>query len=208
MANEEHGIGKAAEQGIQKSQESGPADFAISLEAPARLSELQQGKASGALQGTSLRDQVNMQKRASFDPKGLTIGDSQEKDELTYREAKDVRAVLDVLRSKIYMNNVAKGFYDDAFNFGEKIALIVSELSEALEADRIDASYYTISNRSKSVRTPDKHLPHMPAVAVELADAIIRILDLSSAIGIDIGAAITEKHNFNRSRPYKHGKGY
>lgn len=39
----------------------------------------------------------------------------------------------------------------------------------------------------------------------ELADVIIRILDMCGKYGIDIGAMIAEKHEFNKTRPYKHG---
>ena len=40
----------------------------------------------------------------------------------------------------------------------------------------------------------------------ELADIIIRALDLSRRLGIDIQRAVEEKHNYNKTRPYKHGK--
>lgn len=41
-------------------------------------------------------------------------------------------------------------------------------------------------------------------VFVELADAIIRILDLAGACGVDIEALVEEKHNYNK-RPFRHG---
>lgn len=82
------------------------------------------------------------------------------------------------------------------WNFGEKVALIHSELSEALEAHR------------KDPQAMDKHCPHHPAVAVELADAVIRILDLAEKLQIDLGQAILDKMAFNKTRPHKHGKAY
>lgn len=67
-----------------------------------------------------------------------------------------------------------------------KIALIHSELSEALEGVR----------KGK----PDDHLPHRSAVEVELADALIRIFDLAGSLGLDLGGAATEKLEYNTHR--------
>ena len=65
--------------------------------------------------------------------------------------------------------------------------LIVTELGEACEADR------------KGNRENFKE---------ELADTIIRLLDLCCAEGIDIEKEIEKKMEFNKGRPYKHGKKY
>jgi NTP pyrophosphatase (non-canonical NTP hydrolase) len=69
----------------------------------------------------------------------------------------------------------------------EKMMLIVSEISEAMEADR------------KSLR--DDKLPDRGGVEVELADAVIRIFDLAGALGLDLPNAIHEKMMFNTTRP-------
>lgn len=71
-------------------------------------------------------------------------------------------------------------------NAGELIALMHSELSEALEALRKDAM--------------DDKLPHRKGVEVELADTIIRILDFAGGFGLDIGGALVEKLEFNANR--------
>ena len=39
----------------------------------------------------------------------------------------------------------------------------------------------------------------------ECADIIIRVFDASGKYGIDIGKAILQKHEYNKSRPYRHG---
>lgn len=71
-------------------------------------------------------------------------------------------------------------------NVGEVIALMHSELSEALEAYRRD-------------RMDDK-LPHRPGIEVEFADCIIRILDTANALGLDVAGALIEKNRYNQQR--------
>lgn len=71
-------------------------------------------------------------------------------------------------------------------NFGEVIALMVSELTEALEADR------------KGLM--DDKLPHRDRREVEFADCIIRILDTAAALGLDVAGALVEKNRYNRER--------
>ncbi len=71
-------------------------------------------------------------------------------------------------------------------NFGEVVALMHSELSEALEADR------------KNLK--DDKLPHRDGREVEFADCIIRILDTAAALGLDVAGALIEKNRYNITR--------
>ena len=95
----------------------------------------------------------------------------------------------------IHENAVQHGWWDEERGFPEVLALIHSELSEALEEYR-------------DGRKPDEvyYCSGKPeGVPIELADAIIRILDYCAFAGIDIDKAISDKHEYNKSRPYKHG---
>jgi NTP pyrophosphatase (non-canonical NTP hydrolase) len=87
----------------------------------------------------------------------------------------------------------AQGFWESD-NTGEKIALMHSELSEALEADRknLDA----------------EHIPSFTGVEEELADVIIRILDFAGHHQLRLGEALSAKIAYNLTRPFKHGKAY
>jgi len=78
-------------------------------------------------------------------------------------------------------------------NFGEMIALVHSELSEALEAARVGNSI-------------DEKLPDFNCITVELADAIIRIMDIAGGYAYPLGHAIIAKMKFNETRPHMHGK--
>ena len=42
-------------------------------------------------------------------------------------------------------------------------------------------------------------------IAAELADVIIRVLDYCAYAGIDIENVLEVKHEYNKSRPYRHG---
>lgn len=71
-------------------------------------------------------------------------------------------------------------------NVPEMLCLIHSEISEAMEGYRKDKM--------------DEHLPLRKSVEVELADAVIRIMDLTVAMGLDLGGAIADKLEYNASR--------
>jgi hypothetical protein len=104
--------------------------------------------------------------------------------------------VMDWLQAEAHRNAVEKGFYLEPPTFGDQIALVHSELSEALECWRDGMGPVGIQ------REGDKPV----GIGVELADAVIRIADMAQTWGIELGPAILEKMKYNRGRPIRHGR--
>lgn len=101
------------------------------------------------------------------------------------------------MQRKVHGSCVEKGFWPEdksQRNVGEALALIHSEISEGLEGHR------------KGLH--DEHVAGFTSLEVELADAVIRIMDLAGGLGLDIAGALVAKHTYNRTRPYRHGKRY
>jgi len=81
-----------------------------------------------------------------------------------------------------------KGWWDKPRPIPELLCLLHSEVSEALESYR------------NNVPEGEKH-----CLSEELADLVIRVWDMSGALGIDIAEAVNKKHQENLKRPYRHG---
>ena len=93
-----------------------------------------------------------------------------------------------------------KGWHDVPRSFGDLIALCHSELSEALEEFRkhgLDPDFmvYTYSS--------DMEKPE--GIAIELADLLIRVFDMSRELKIPILSALDWKMDYNKTREYRHG---
>jgi NTP pyrophosphatase (non-canonical NTP hydrolase) len=93
----------------------------------------------------------------------------------------------------------AKGWYDEPVSFGESIALLHSEASEALEAYR-QWGLGDATLDEEIVTTPKPE-----GVGSEFADLFIRILDDCARWEIDLRAEYERKMAYNRTREYRHG---
>jgi NTP pyrophosphatase (non-canonical NTP hydrolase) len=105
---------------------------------------------------------------------------------------KNVFEVFRTLQHAIHKNAQDHGWWDVPREDGTCISLMHSELSECVEALRMGNPL-------------DKHLPEYGNAVVELADVVIRIMDYCEMKGWNLGKALVAKHEFNKTRPFKHG---
>lgn len=140
---------------------------------------------------------------------------------------------LNAFAQKVHEGNKERGFWDEERNVGELLMLVVSELGEAMEALRKNRKAdWDIYHKAREQMEASYPLPENPgyyrpeeilkllllhhsrafeAAAKdtfedEVADAVIRLLDLAAGLGIDLERHIGAKLEYNESRPYKHGK--
>ena len=96
----------------------------------------------------------------------------------------------------VHKNAVAHGWWESPRTEGELLMLVASEIFEAFEEVRhgkgMTETYYSGDGK-------------MEGIPSELADVVIRVMDLCGYYGIDLESVIAEKHAYNLSRPYKHG---
>ena len=107
----------------------------------------------------------------------------------------DIKELMKIIRK----NNEEKGWHSDGPSlFMEKMMLVVSEISEAVEEFRngkgLNETFYGPGNPAKPLGIP-----------TEIADAIIRLLDWCESNDVDIETALLDKMEYNESRMYRHG---
>lgn len=128
--------------------------------------------------------------------------------------------MINELAKEIHLNAKSKGFFDEPKNTGEMLCLIHSEVSEALEADRKshDANFKAFDTDMENwkgdelqynIRFKSAFEAHIKnSFGDELADVIIRVLDLAEHKGINMENHIHLKMRYNAMREHKHGKKY
>ena len=121
------------------------------------------------------------------------------------------------LSKEIHENARSKGFWDKERNMGEMLMLIVSEVSETMEADRVD--YVADVKRFNKIMEgwDDTHYAYDNAFKNafkqtikssfedELADVVIRVMDLAYSRNIDLEWHIKQKMKYNSMREHMHG---
>ena len=103
---------------------------------------------------------------------------------------------FDRVQQLIYENALEKGFWAEdhgAHTDATKAMLVVTEISEYVEARRTDDMV-------------SEKIPGFTHAEEEIADAVIRLMDLAGGRGLHLAAAILAKMEYNRSRPALHGK--
>lgn len=93
----------------------------------------------------------------------------------------------------------SKGWWDDPDrNVPELLALVHSEISEALEV-------YRNKGKNGLNETWDSETGKPEGFTIELADVLIRIADMCGELNLDLNDAIIRKMEYNGKRPYRHG---
>lgn len=121
---------------------------------------------------------------------------------------------LNNLARSINNANKEKGFDAAKENLGQTLMLIVSELSEALEADRTK-KFANLDNfdllralEPEETFCQDFELCVKNTFQDEITDVLLRTLDLAGALHIDLDRHVELKMKYNSNREYKHGKKY
>jgi NTP pyrophosphatase (non-canonical NTP hydrolase) len=125
--------------------------------------------------------------------------------------------MLNDLAKEIHQNAIDHGWWEKDREFGSLLMLMVTELAEAMEEYRNGheptETYYSCTNHACQTNDNGKCADWMApcdlgkpeGIPSELADCIIRILDYCGRHGIDIDETIRIKHEYNKTRPYRHG---
>lgn len=119
------------------------------------------------------------------------------------------RITIDRIAARAHENAVAKGFWDgtprdsggltpSVHEIAGKLALIHSEVSEALECVRDDQMTTRLERDGTGVMKPE-------GLPIEIADVVIRCCELAEALDIDLAAAVLMKLDYNETRQHRHG---
>lgn len=124
--------------------------------------------------------------------------------------------IINELATRIHATAIHQGFWPindgDKINIDRKILLAVSELTEAQASMRIgniETDWKSFDRDLKIfpndfMKLYDKYIKD--SFADEIADCVIRCLDLLYGMGYDAGRHIIEKMEYNKQRPYRYGK--
>lgn len=128
------------------------------------------------------------------------------------RDESIIIAGINTLQQAVHRTAVEHGWWEDGErNMGEMIALMHSELSEALESYRDSEPYlhYKYPGMAAARYHSDSEIGGVlgkpEGIASEFADTIIRIADTCEKLGIPLAQALIEKAQYNETRPYRHG---
>lgn len=131
---------------------------------------------------------------------------------MTTDEKVEALYALTDLANRIFSTAEESGWHDTNRPLPESLALIHSEVSEALEEYRslppnfpLGHTYYRYGGDISAASEMDGVLGKPEGIASELADVMIRILDAAVEFDIPVNEVLLQKMAYNETRPYRHG---
>lgn len=115
------------------------------------------------------------------------------------------------MEDEVYRLNHSKGWYEDPRSVGDLCALLHSEVSEVLDAYRkrgFESKGSTITRFPEGGSVEPGLWEKPDDVGSEMADILIRLLDMAKRWEIDLVAEYERKMRYNWTRPYQHGDKY
>ena len=132
----------------------------------------------------------------------------------TWHETRWGGLQMDTMQAAVADVNQSNGWFDKDRTFGDDIALLHSECSEALEAFRHwrvedvtinECTDGQLTAFEHNEQMPEDHLCKPEGVGSELADVLVRLLDTCERYDIDLVSEFWRKVRFNATRGYRHG---
>lgn len=117
--------------------------------------------------------------------------------ETPYGLREQAHTVFERMQEEVFRLNRSKGWFDEDRSVGDMVALLHSEVSEVLEAYRA-FNFQDATNISGLGNKPE-------GVGAEMADCLIRLLDMAKRWDIDLPSEFTRKMAYNWTREYRHG---
>lgn len=125
-------------------------------------------------------------------------------------------AEFKLIQSEVHKLAKEKGWHNIETSMTERIMLVVTECAEAVEELRNDKPpiYQYKKTRDPLTDNVIKLFPSSPdwdenvkpeGTLIEMADVVIRSMDICESQGWDLENAIRIKHKFNKTRPLLHG---
>ena len=131
----------------------------------------------------------------------------------------DWKGSLEAVADDIHKTAVEHGWWDDLARMQQQIGNAVAPLDEIAKSRHQAELAYQLSKMmlicsevSEAVEglrdhnKADDKLPQYKMVEVEMADVLIRVFDLCKKFDWNVIDAMLDKMEYNKSRPYKHGK--